>query len=45
MRLTQHPNWERKLEIGVGDGASLVEDPLNGFLWPRTILPMMISTF
>lgn len=34
MGLSEHPDWERKLEVGVGDGARLVEDTFNSFLWP-----------
>jgi hypothetical protein len=34
MSLTQHPDRERKLEIGVRNSARLVENPFDGFLWP-----------
>lgn len=36
--LSQHPNGEGELEVGIGDRACLIEHPFNGFLRPRSIL-------
>lgn len=36
--LPQHPNWERKLEIWVGDRTGFIEYSLDRLLRPRAIL-------
>lgn len=36
--LAEHPYRERELEIGVRNGAGLVEHTLDGFLRPRSVL-------
>lgn len=43
MRLPKHPDREREFEVGICDGARLVEDTFNGLLWPRTILSFLLG--
>lgn len=38
VRLAEHPDWERELEIRIRDGTRLIEDTLDRFLSPRTVL-------